>query len=87
MERATTIYLCFPDNGLLLTDRFGLVFALVCTAGIFRFIAFFVIMLALPLSSLENGPINFDQLLAENIKIYFSEEIEIKNFEKLLENP
>ena len=47
----------------------------------FRFIAFFVLLLSLPLTLIEGRCIDFEKLSAENIKIYFSEDIEMENLQ------
>lgn len=49
-------------------------------SNIFRIIVFFVVLLTLPLLTLSNKEIDFKNLEAENIKIFFSENIEIENF-------
>ena len=49
-------------------------------SNIFRIIVFFVVLFTLPLLTLSNKEIDFKNLEAENIKIFFSENIEIENF-------
>ena len=49
-------------------------------SNIFRIIVFFVVLLTLPLLTLSNKEIDFKNLEAENIKIFFSENIEVENF-------
>ena len=51
------------------------------SSTMYRFIAFFVLMLSFPLSLIQSECIDFEKLSAENIKIYFSEDIEVENLQ------